>query len=356
LRSGLQQEIPMTKSQPTAQATATNPASQLRDLVSGYLVSRAIYVAAELNLAGLLAGGAQDSETLAAAVGAHAPTMYRLLRALASVGVFQEDERGRFANTELSDLLRPDTPGSLRAMVRMFGDDPHWKSAGALAHSVRTGEPAFDHVFGMHLFDYFARDSASAKIFDEAMVSVSALTNRAMLQAYDFSAFQSLVDVGGGSGGALCAMLHAAPGLRGVLFDLPHAAEGARRYVAEQGLIERCEIVEGSFFDSVPSGADAYFMKHIIHDWDDERCLRLLRNCHAAMRPEGKLLVCEKIVPAGNGPSFAKISDLVMLVNTPGGRERSEAEYRELFASSGFRLTRVVPMRSDNSLLESVRV
>jgi hypothetical protein len=328
---------------------------KLRGLILGYFVSRAVHVAAELDLAGHLRKGSKNGVELAALCGAHAPTLTRMLRMLVSVGVFAED-KGRFSNNELSELLRGDAPQSVRAWARMFGADFQWSSVQGMAHTVKTGEPAFEHVFGEELFSYLSHHPDDAKLFDEAMVSGSELMNGAIVGAYDFSRFGTLVDVAGGYGSTLCAILAANPKLKGTLFDLPHVVPKAKDFVKSRGLVSRCSFVDGSFLETVPPGADAYFMKHIIHDWDDERCTQLLRNCHAAMPAHAKLLVCEKVVPEENNAPHTRILDLVMMLHTPGGRERTEAEYRMLFAKAGFRLTRAIPTQVDNWILEAEKI
>jgi hypothetical protein len=277
------------------------------------------------------------------------------MRMLVSVGVFTE-HNGRFANNEIAELLRADAPQSLRAWARMFGADFQWSSAQALPHSVKTGEPGFQHVFGEELFSYLSHHPDKAHLFDEAMVSGSELMNGAIVSAYDFSGFGSLVDIAGGYGSTLCAILAASPKLKGTLFDLPHVVSKAKEFVESRGLQNRCTFVGGSFLESVPKGADAYFMKHIIHDWDDDRCLRLLRNCHAAMPAHAKLLVSEKVLPEANDAPHTRILDLVMMLHTPGGRERTEAEYRALFEKAGFRLTRAIPTQVDNWIVEAEKV
>jgi hypothetical protein len=238
------------------------------------------------------------------------------------------------------------------ALARMAGTDSRWSVAQALMHSVQTGEPAFQHIFKEDMFSYFSHHPDEAQLFDEAMVSGSDLMNHAIVEAYDFSHFTTLVDIAGGYGSTLCAILATYPGLNGTLFDLPHVVAKASQFVASKGLHDRCLIASGSFFDTVPTGADAYFMKHIIHDWDDERCLRLLRNCHAAMPAHAKLLVCEKVLSEDNRSAYTRIQDLVMLLNTPGGRERTELEYRALFEKAGFQLARAISTKVDNWILE----
>ena len=333
-------------------ATQT-PATRLRELIVGFVVSRAVYAAASLGIADLLADGPSDASTLARACGAHASALHRVLRTLASTGVFAETSDGRFCNTPLSELLRSDVPGSLRALSLMYGDDDAWASWGAVLYSVRTGDAAFDKVTGLGTFDYYARHPDKAKVFDQAMVSSSSLVNRALTEAYDFSRFARLVDVAGGYGSTLCAILNATPSLRGVLFDMPHVIEGAGTRVVAQGAADRCQLVAGNMFESVPPGADAYFMKHILHDWDDAACGKILASIRAAIPTDGRLLVCERLNLPGSAGTYSKITDLVMLVHNQGGRERTEAEYRRLLASSGFKLTRVVPLVADYSLLEA---
>jgi hypothetical protein len=274
---------------------------------------------------------------------------------LAGYGVFGQLPDGRFINTPSSEYLRSDAPGSLRGLARMHGGAPLWQAWAGLEHSVRSGEPSFTHVHGSPMFEYLAAHPDSARRFDEGMATSSRLMNDALVEAYEWGRLGTLVDVAGGVGSTLAAILRANPRLQGVLFDLPHVIERGRAYLIEQGIAERCRTEPGSFFAAVPPGADAYFMKHIIHDWDDEDCVRILGNCRAAMTDHARLLVCEKVVPPGNGPSVAKTMDLVMLALTDGGRERTEPEFRDLFARAGLRLTRVVPTRVENSILECAK-
>ena len=347
--------IPMNPSQTDAHLGLSEAAIKLRLLIPAFLISRAIQVAAELDLASHLRDRDKDGAELAALCGAHAPTLARLMRMLVSNGVFAETN-GRFFNNELSALLTSDVPGSMRATARMYGSDLQWLPAQALMHSVLTGESAFQHVFGEEVFSYLSHHPNKAQLFDEAMVSGSDLINRAIIEAYDFSGFTTLVDVAGGYGSTFCAILNANPNLKGTLFDLPHLAAKAQAFVESRGLQDRCTWVGGSFLESVPTGADAYFMKHIIHDWDDERCLQLLRSCHLAMPAHAKLVVCEKVLPEGNAAAYTRILDIVMLLNTPGGRERTEQEYRLLFEKAGFRLTRAIPTKVENWILEAEKV
>jgi hypothetical protein len=336
-------------------ANQDNSQLHVRNLLMGFVVSRALQVAAELGLADALADGPKDRDALARDVGAHADAMNRLIRALASLGIFKQLPDGRVANTERSECLRSDAPGSLRELGRMYGASPMWQAWTGLEHSVRCGEPAFAYIHGSPVFEYLAEHPESARRFDDAMAASSRLMNEALVEAYEWGQFGTLVDVAGGVGSTLAAILRANPGVRGVLFDLPHVIERGRDHLTQQGVAARCRTQTGSFFDAVPSGADAYFMKHIIHDWNDEDCLRILHNCRSAMPDHAKLLVCEKMILPDDRPSVAKTMDLVMLVMTDGGRERTEQEFRKLFARAGLHLARVVLTKVDNCILEVVR-
>lgn len=324
---------------------------QLQNLLSGLIVSRALQVAAEFGVADALAGGPKHSEPLAREVGADTVALPRLLRALASVRVFEGLPDGRFANTPQSELLRGDLPESLRGLARMFGDSVVWQAWTGLEHSVRSGEPGFAYVHGSPMFKYLETHPDSARRFDEAMASLSGAMNRILVQAYEWSRFSTLVDIAGGSGSTLAAILEANPKVSGVLFDLPHVIERARSYRSPSGLMAQCRTEAGSFFETVPAGADGYFMKHIIHDWSDQDCLRILSVCRRTMPDNAKLLVCERIILPGNAPSPAKIADLTMLVMTDGGCERTEREFRQLFERVGLRLGRVFPA-GDHVIME----
>jgi DNA-binding transcriptional ArsR family regulator len=335
-----------------AQALARDAAA-LRAVITQYFTSRALYAAAALDVAEALAGGPMSVEQLASAVGAHPQSLYRVLRALAASGIFHENRDGRFSNTALSDLLRSSVPGSLRDLVLLFGDETSWRSWEGILHAVRTGQAPFEHIYGEKFFDYLQSHLDTAAMFDRAMASASSTTNEAVVAAYDFSGLGTLVDVAGGTGAALCSILHATRSLRGILFDLPHVGERARAFISAQGLSGRCEFVAGSFFESMPSEADGYFLKHILHDWGDADCARILAVCRKAMRPDSILLICERIVPPGNEPSPAKLIDLHMMMTNHGGRERTEAEYRDLLASTGFGLSRIVATATPWSLIEA---
>jgi hypothetical protein len=228
------------------------------------------------------------------------------------------------------------------------------RSWGEVLYSVRTGQPAFDHVFGVPQFRYFAEHPEAARLFNEAMMSRSGPENDAVISAYDFSSFGTVIDVGGGQGTLLATILQATANARGVLFDLPHVIASARTTIGQAGQSTRCEFRDGNFFDAVPSGGDAYLLKKIIHDWDDNRAISILQNCRRAIPRAGRLLLIEPIIPPGNGPSFNKLLDLLMLVWTGGGKERTEAEHLTLLASAGFELARIIPTASPVSIIEAM--
>ena len=334
-------------------AQATTPGEDLRHLFLGFRVSQALYAAAELGIADLLVGGPRSADDLATATGAHAPSLYRVLRLLASEGVFAETPDGRFALTPPAEALRRDAPGSLRPMVLFGAGETLWRSSGHLLHAVRTGKPAFDQVHGVDFFEYFRRHPDEWALFDQVMTSHTAPVTRAVAAAYDFSPFGTIVDVGGGRGALALGLLEAYPHLRGIVFDQPEVAAGARQAIEAAGLAGRCEAVGGDFFAAVPEGGDAYLVKFILHDWDDERCVAILRACRRAVPADGRLLVIELLIPPGDAPSFAKSQDVNMLVNL-GGRERTEAEYRALYAAAGFALTRTIPAQGELHVIEGL--
>jgi SAM-dependent methyltransferase len=326
-------------------ATQELPApAVLFQMVTGYYISRAIYVAATLGIADLLAHGPQPSSALAKSTGTHAESLTRVLRLLASVGVFTEQEDRCFALTPLGECLRTGVPGSTRSAALLFGGitQEAWRD---LLYSVRTGEPAFHHVFGMDSFSYMLQHPEEAANFDEAMADFTKGIAIAVAASYDFPQFGTIVDVGAGNEMLLEAILKAHPTLRGVLFDMPHVAERAQQRIEAVGLAERCKVVGGDFFLEVPSGGDAYMLKHVIHDWDDAPAVTILKNCHRAMDPQGKLLIVQGIYPSRIDQSDtsreAASNDVNMLVCT-GGRQRSEAEFRTLYDAAGFKLTRII--------------
>ena len=333
---------------------------RLLTLVRGYRISQAIYVVTRLGIPDLLADGPREVDGLAHATGSHPSSLRRVLRFLAAVGVLDKVGPDRLALTPVAAALRTGVPGSLRPTVLLLLDESHWRPWGHLFHTVRTGETAFDHVFGMGTFDYFARHPEAAAIFNEAMTEGTRWAAPAVIAAYDFARFQTIVDVGGGNGTLLAAILAATPGLRGTVFDLAMGVAGARRHLEAAGVADRCQVVEGDFFvQPLPSGADAYLLKSVIHDWDDERSVAILENCRRAMPAHGKLLLVEPVLPASVLRSEAHqrmvMSDLNMLA-VAGGRERTEAEFRALLRSAGFGLTAVAPAAAPSiySVIEGV--
>lgn len=329
----------------------------LLQLVTDYPAAQVIHVAAQLRLADLLAAGPQRIEDLAGATDTHAPSLARLLRMLVALGVVAREADGRVSLTPLGAPLRAGVPGSVRDYVLFRVGEWFWRSWGNLLHSVRTGKPAFDHVFGMSNFDYWERHPGAGAIHDTFFTAMAQSTTPPLVAAYDFGRFGTVADIGGSEGPLLAAILAANPGVRGILFDRPHVVAGAPPVLAAAKVADRCMVVGGDFFTWVPRGADAYILKYIIHDWDDERAVAILRRCRAAMVPEAMLLLIELVLPerweTGASAVTAARVDLAMLVFAPGGRERTESDFRRLLAESGFELRRVIPTRSPFSILES---
>jgi hypothetical protein len=323
-------------------------------MMTGYWVSQAIYVAAKLGIADLLAEGPRSAEELAAATQAHAGALYRVLRALASVGIFSEVSPSHFALTPLADLLRSGTPNSMRALAIVYAEALYRAWAEAL-YSVRTGEPAFERVFGVPPFEYFEQNPASGEVFNEAMVGWTSQITQAITAAYEFSPFGTIADIGGGHGALLAAILHSTPAARGILFDLPHVVAGADPFLSAAGVSGRCTRVGGDFFVEIPAGADAYVLAQILHDWDDEHSVAILRQVRRAMPDHAKLLVVELTLPEGDAPAFGKWMDLHMLVLL-NGRERTAAQYAQLFHAAGLTLVRTIPTSTGQSIVEAIPV
>jgi hypothetical protein len=315
-----------------------DPAQQVRQMVNGYQVSQALHVAAVLGISDLLASGPRDVADLAEATSTHAPTLARLLRALESIGVYASDDEGRYTSTELGDQLRRDVQGSIGGWAAFVGRPPSWHAWAYLLDSVRTGENAFVTLHGTSVWDYRQQHPEEQAIFDAAMTSMSGVVAGAVVEAYDFSRFETVADIGGGAGMLLASVLERYPGVRGVLFDQPDVVAGSRPLLEEAGVTDRCEIVGGSFFDSVPSGAGAYLLKAILHDWPDPECRKILRAIREVVPADGAVLVVEQVLGQGPEPARTAFSDLNMLVN-PGGRERTLDEYAALFESAGLTLT-----------------
>jgi O-methyltransferase domain/Dimerisation domain len=345
----------------TAAATIAPPAAQpmppeafLVQLAFGPMLTQALYVAAKLGIADLLAAKPKTVSELAAATRTHERSLYRVLRSLASIGVFEETEPKVFALTPYAEPLRTDAPNSMRNGAIFMGEEWHWRVWSDMLYSVETGKPAWGHVHGAEVFDYFAQNPRQAEIFNNAMTDMSVSTAPAVVEAYDFSGIRTLTDIAGGHGYLLAQILKANPNMNGILFDMPPVIAGAGALLEKEGVAERVEKVSGDFFAAVPKNADAYIMKHIIHDWDDERATRILRNINSAMAENGKVLIVEVVVPEGNEPHYSKLLDLEMLAS-PGGVERTAQEYHELLAAAGLRLTRIIQTKSPFSIIEGVR-
>ncbi len=328
------------------------PSAQLVQMAMGHWLSRIVYVAARLGLADRLADGPKTADELAGATGTHAPSLYRLMRTLASLGLFTESDRRRFALTPLGQALQTGAPGSARASVLMIASDWWINGFAELLYSVETGKSGFEKSLGAPMFDWLAKNPECASLFSETMIGFHGAEPPAVAATYDFSGMTTIVDVGGASGHLLTTILGRFPTLLGILFDLPHIVRDAPALIEARGLSDRVRIQAGSFFESVPNGGDAYLLSHIIHDWSEDQCLAILGNCRRAMPPSSRLLIIEMVLPAGDAPHPGKMLDLMMLVG-PGGRERTEREYSQLLRKAGFRLTRVVPTTTPVSIVEA---
>lgn len=341
---------------PGAAADGISARAAMLRLIAGFRISRIIHVAASLGLADLLREGPADSAALAAATSTHASSLYRLMRALASIGVLSEDEQHRFSLTPLGDSLRSDVPDSLRewAMLALGGE--HFRAWGELLYSVRTGGVAFDHVFGTDVWTYRAAHAEHASQFDQAMAQLVKDYEANLVAAYPFATIARLVDVGGGDATLLVAILQANPAMHGVLFDLPHVVERARDKIARAGLSHRCDVVAGDAFAAVPTGVDACLLSRVIHDWDDEPAIAILERCRQAIGSDGRVLLVERLMPpravVSTATQTSSLSDLTMLVMN-GGRERTEVEYRKLLSHAGLALAAIVPLSTGASVLEA---
>lgn len=344
----------MTTENTTASAQQQPPDAYLLQLAFGPMVAQALYVAAKLGVADHLAEKPLPISEIAARTQTHERALYRILRSLASAGVFAETDPNVFALTPCAEPLRSDVPNSMRNGVIFMGEEWHWRVWTDMLYSVQTGKPAWGHVHGAEVFDYFAANPEESEIFNRAMTDGSISIAPAIVESYDFSGCKTLVDIAGGHGYLLAQVLKAFPGMKGILFDVPAVINGAGALLDKEGVAARVEKVSGDFFAAVPRGADAYMMKHIIHDWDAERAIKILNSIHAAMPDDGKVLIIETVVPAGNEPHYSKVLDLEMLVS-PGGLERTAEEYRELLSAAGLRLTRIIPTPSPYSIVEAVK-
>lgn len=334
---------------------STGPLPVLRELVNGYRVSQAIRVAAVLGIADLLAGGARTSEDLAANTAAHPDALYRLLRALAAVGVFHEEEGHRFSLTAIGNCMRRDVPESLYGWIMFDAAPTHWRNWGDLEYGVRTGENAFRHLFGTDSWTYRQDHPELSEDFDLAMSTLANLAIASLLPIFDFGRFTTIVDVGGGNGVLLAAILAKYPFVGGVLFDQPHVVARSEPVLAQAGVADRCYVVGGDFFKEIPSNGDAYVLKSIIHDWEDKEAIAILRNCRQA-KPEGAaLLAIERDLGSPNALPESKFSDLNMLLG-PGGRERTVEEYAGLFDATGFQYVGFTAGSTEFGIFEGVAI
>ncbi|HWB27858.1 MAG TPA: methyltransferase [Chitinophagaceae bacterium] len=331
------------------------PPVQMLQLITGFWTSCCIYAAAKLNIADLLAEKPQTAEQLAAATQTHAPSLYRVLRALASIGIFSKNADGVFSITPLGGTLQSNVPGSMKAMaLAQLGD--HYKAWGNLLYSVKTGNIAFDDAEGMNVWEYYHSHPEEGVNFMHAMTAMTGSAIMNILPAYDFSGFKTLVDVGGGNGALMMAVLGAAQTAKGIVFDEAYVVAETQKAIIAKGFEGRCEVAAGSFFESVPAGADAYLMKMVLHDWNDEKCGIILKNCTNAMKDNSKLLVIEAVIPTDDSPHPGKFLDINML-NMTGGKERTEEEFKALFSAAGLTVSRVVHTHSPMfSIIEGVKV
>ena len=321
-------------------------------LITGLWASQAVYMACKLSLPEHLAPGARNADELADLVQARPEPLYRLMRALSTFGVLMEDDQGRFSLTSVGESLRTDAPGSLRWLA-LYMVEAEWEAWRQALHSIRSGETAIEHLFGRPLFVHLQHRPDLQESFSKAMAGMAQQLSVAVGEAYDFSLARNIVDVGGGHGGLMMHLLRTNPEARGIVFDLAHVVEGAGAAL-DENLRPRCRFVAGSFFETIPAGGDIYLMSYIIHDWDDERAVEILKRCREAMKAESRLLIIENVLPDARVPSFGKLLDLEMLV-IAGGQERTEQEYRRLVERSGLHVTRVIPTAAPQSIIETVR-
>ena len=332
------------------------PQLVLQQMIQGFQVTQCIYVAAKLGIADLLKDGPRTSEELAQATGTHAPSLYRVLRLLTAVDLLTEQEAHSFALTPLGTYLQTDVPGSMHDTILCYCDTPVWYAWGDLLHSAETGKPGYQHILGLSLFDYNQQHPEHATRFNNMMTEWTASVAPTVAATYDFSAIQTLVDVGGGHGQMLASILQAHSTLHGVLFDLPYVVAGATPLLEAAGVASRCEFIGGDAFTSVPAGYEAYLLSRVIHDWDDERALSLLTRCHQAMKPQGKVLLVERVILTGSTPQVLVLESDVQMLVIAGGKERTDAEYRALLSAAGFELTRLIPVLTPFYVIEAVRV
>ena len=325
----------------------------LLHLINGFRASQAVHVAATLGLADLLNSGPKAAAELAVATETHPAALYRLMRALASIGVFEEDEAGRFALTTVGEFLRSDIAGTHAPTALLVGRPDNWQAWADLSYAVRSGATAFDHVHGSSVWEYRAKHPEESRIFDRAMAAGTERFAEIAIGVCNFGRFGTVVDIGGGDGVFLAKILAAHPRVCGILFDQPHVISQAAGTLESFGLADRCQVLGGNFFVQVPDGGDAYLLKWILHDWNDEACLDILRSCRRSMKPSGRLLIAEHLIGPPNTSPDGKFMDLTMMVMN-GGRERTREEFAVLFTRAGFKLMSVTTTETSLSVLEAV--
>lgn len=329
-----------------------SPQEAIMQMSGGFVISQCLFAAARLGIADLLKTGPQHCEELARATDTNSDALYRLLRALAGIGIFAETARKCFQLTPLAAFLQQDESGSLRNFI-LLRAELYYDCWGNFMHSLLTGQSAFEYMHGMNLFQYLEQNPAADELFNRAMTEVSALDNAAIVAVVDFSSVEKLVDVGGGQGAFLATLLQHYPSLTGILFDRSQPIEKARHLLKREGILERCELVVGDFFTSVPAGGHTYVLKSILRDWDDQHAIKILQNCHQAMAGAGRLLVMDTVVSPDNASRRSNFFDLAMLV-VHSGRSRTTEEYRQLLESARFKLTKITSTASETSVIEAV--
>ncbi|PPS43420.1 methyltransferase [Chroococcidiopsis sp. TS-821] len=337
-------------------AQGVPPQVKILQMMNAYRLAQSISVAAKLGIADLLTQP-QSITALAQATATHEQSLYRLLRVLASFDIFTEDANGLFHLTPRGALLQSNISNSLRDYAIVVGEKWHWRMWGGILHSIKTGEPAFDHLFGMEFQEYYQQNPEVAKNFDGAMVSALAMTDVAILANYDFTAFERVVDIGTGSQGdgkLIASILKNNPSQQGVYFDTPTRIEQVKRLIEVTELSDRTQLVTGDVFQSFPPDGDLYIIKNLIHDYDDDRAIAILKNCRQAIATHGKLLLIEMVIPPGNEPSLGKILDVEALLMSRGAIERTQEQYQQLLAAAGFQLTNIISSRSPMSIIESI--
>lgn len=329
------------------------PHAQVIQMVTGQWVSKIVYAAAKLGIADHLADGPKSADELAGPTGTDVPTLHRFMRTLAGFGILASAGEKKFALTPMGESLKTGAPGSARSTVLTFGGPAMSTAFDRIIHSLQTGKTGFEAAHGLPIFDYFKEHPDEASMFSESMVGFHGGETPAVAAAYDFSQFETIVDVGGATGNMLSAILTQHPTPRGILFDMAHVVADAPPLLEAKGVADRVTIESGSFFDRVTEGGDAYILSHIIHDWNEDQCLTILGNVRRAMKPDGKILIVEFVLPEDDTPHLGKLADMIMLV-IPGGQERTPAEYDELLSKAGLKMTRVVPTESPVSIVEAV--